>query len=157
MIMSNQSSSLRKELTKKISYIKHIPGGKRFWKIGRLYQLKKKLVVSVNHFNLVEVCSREHRKSNVRWKENPPYAPWYHPNENWFDLEKDSIIMLINKPNYKSIIDNTKIDNTKNHIYYLHKTPLIDSYQIHVQSEKKIGWILLNKNISPKIFFKPVI
>lgn len=141
----------KKRSQKNLGYVKHIPGGKRFWKIGNLYQLIKKTQLSFQDYGLAEVSPREHNLFNNRWRDKQANTPFVNLNKNYIVLEPGSVVMLIGKPNYKTII------KTNNFSYYgVFHTPLIDSYQIKVFYENKIGWILVNKNISPKTLFKPV-
>ena len=94
----------RKKSQKKIGYVKHIPGGKRFWKVGNLYQLKKGIQFSFNSFGIDKVSMREHRIFNNYWREKNKNNPFLSLVKDWINLQKGSIVMLLNKPDYKTII-----------------------------------------------------
>jgi len=141
----------KKKSHKKIEYLEHIPGGKRFWRVGNLYELKKGIQLSFHNFGIEKVSAREHKIYNNNWRERNKNNPFLSLAKDWISLQKGSIVMLIEKPDYKTVLA-----EEQNSMYFLFNTPLVNSYQIKVFYQNKIGWILLNKDISPRVFFDPI-
>ena len=128
----------------RLSHVDHIPGGKRFWKMGGIYQVNVAVAIASAKIELIETNRKRHRRTNVRWRGNDLID---YPNKQIFftRIDKGSIFILLGKPDYKTIIGT----NNPPH-------DLCEAYQIKVLCNEKIGWIQLNKNLSPRHYCSPV-
>ena len=128
----------------RLSHIDHIPGGKRFWKMGGIYQVNVAVAIASAKIELIETNRKRRRRTNVRWRGNDIID---YPNKQIFftRIDKGSIFILLGKPDYKTIIGT----NNPPH-------DLCEAYQIKVLCNEKIGWIQLNKNLSPRHYCSPV-
>jgi len=128
----------------RLSHVGHIPGGKRFWKVGGIYQVNVAVAIASAKIELIETNRKRRRRTNVRWRGNDLID---YPNKQIFftRIDKGSIFILLGKPDYKTIIGT----NNPPH-------DLCEAYQIKVLCNEKIGWIQLNKNLSPRHYCSPV-
>ena len=130
----------------RLSHVKHIPGGKRFWKVGGIYRLNVAVAIASAKIELVEANRKRHRRTNDRWRGVANDLIDYPNNRVSFTrLDKGYIFILLGKPDYKTIIGT----NNPPH-------DICEAYQIKVLCNEKIGWIQLDKNISPRYYCSPV-
>jgi len=120
-----------------ISHVDHIPGGKRFWKVGSVYQLRANICMFKNKLGIMPALKKYHRKTNQLWIEG-------FGDVNDQLSEKGSLFILLRPPSYNTII------NSNN------KSLLQNCYQIKVLCKEKIGWFKLFSNISPRSYCSPV-
>lgn len=122
-----------------LSYITHIPGGKRFWKVGRLYKAKADFYLYPEYFELTKSSRSIHRRHNIRW-----ISPWA-PSPKSKHVSKNTIILLLSNPKYltNKFLPSEKIDKG-------------NFYQIQVLCNENIGWIHLSFNKSPRCFFSTI-
>lgn len=120
-----------------LSHVDHIPGGKRFWKVGRIYQLNCTVGYQTNPTHMVELRKKDHRYRNMRWEVNE------HFNYGDFILNKSDIFILLAKPNYKTVrgVGGGSLDG---------------NYQIKVLCNENIGWIKIRNDLSPRYYCTPV-
>ena len=119
-----------------ISHVDHIPGGKRFWKVGRAYQLRASVYIFKDKIGIMPVLKKYHRKTNQRWIE--AYTVHDHL------AEKGSLFILLRPPCYKTVLkakDGSALESC---------------YQIKVLCGEKIGWIKLGSSCSPRQYCSPV-
>ena len=128
----------------RLAHVDHIPGGKRFWKVGHLYQLTEFVMLYSQKTDLVEVKQKTHRRNNSRWLNNNVYNPFIPGQEPRHRIEKGSIFMLLAKPDYKTVIGNTNGDT------------LAGSYQLNILCNEKSGWIHLSHRLSPRYYCSPL-
>ncbi len=129
----------------RLAHVDHIPGGKRFWKVGRLYQLTEFVMLYSQKTDLVEVKQKTHRRNNRRWQNNNLFNPFIPGHEHMHRIEKGSIFMLLAKPDYKTVIDAALTSDT-----------LVESYQLNILCNEKSGWIHLSHRLSPRCYCSPL-
>lgn len=119
-----------------LTHVDHIPGGKRFWKVGQLYRVVRNgsWVLFDRKYELVEAAKWLHRKTNQRLDD----APASHTGL----LEKHSLFILLRPPSYVSIVNGFH--------------PMNEAYQINVLNNEKVGWLTLYANRSPREYCVPV-
>lgn len=122
-----------------LSYITHIPGGKRFWKVGRLYKAKAAFNLYPEYFELAKSSRSIHRRYNIRWLQPDPFTTKSK------QISKNTIILLLSKPKYLT-----------NKFLPLEKIDIGNYYQIQVLCNENIGWIHLSFNKSPRCFFSTI-
>lgn len=127
----------------RLDHVDHIPGGKRFWKVGRLYQLTEVVMLYSQKTDLVEVKRKTHRRNNWRWQNNNIFNPFISVHEPQSRIEKGSIFMLLAKPDYKTINGGSG-------------DVLTGKYQLKVLCNEKIGWIHVSTRLSPRQYCFPV-
>lgn len=128
----------------RVTHVDHIPGGKRFWKVGRLYQLTEFVMLYSQKTDLVEVKQKTHRRNNIRWFNNNVFNPFIPGQEPRHRIEKGSIFMLLAKPDYKTVIGSISGDT------------LAGSYQLNILCNEKSGWIHLSHRLSPRCYCSPL-
>lgn len=128
----------------RLAHVDHIPGGKRFWKVGRLYQLTEFVMLYSQKTDLVEVKKKTHRRNNIRWLNNNVFNPFIPGQEPRHRIEKGSIFMLLAKPDYKTVIGSISGDT------------LAGSYQLNILCNEKSGWIHLSHRLSPRCYCSPL-
>ena len=119
-----------------ISHVDHIPGGKRFWKVGRAYQLRASVYIFKDKIGIVPVLKKYHRKKNQRWFEA------YHDHDHL--TEKGSIFILLRPPSYITVLNSND------------RSSMQGCYQIKVLCGEKIGWIKIGSSYSPRQYCFPV-
>lgn len=129
----------------RLGHVDHIPGGKRFWKVGRVYQTQEFVSVCKVKIELIEADRKLHRRTNVRWSSSETVAR----TKDVFAihrLEKDSIFILLANPDYKTIQSNVLFgfDN------------LFGNYQLKILCNEKILWLCMPINISPRHYCFPI-
>ena len=123
-------------LKKKIGHIDNIPGGKRFWKVGKAYCLRYPANLYPFKIELTEVSKKRHRYRNIRWEESMIHLYMAEA------VEAKQLFILLRPPCYKTILD-------ENHT-------MTDCYQIKVLCGEKIGWLKLSAKLSPRQYCYPV-
>lgn len=125
-----------------LSHVDHIPGGKRFWKVGRIYQLNASVGLWSAPTHMVELTKKDHSRRNMRWNVNEQFSYASHIRD-FGTLNKSDIFILLAKPDYKTV--RGRGGGT-----------LDGNYQIKVLCNEKIGWIKVRNDLSPRYYCSPV-
>lgn len=124
----------------RLTHIKHIPGGKRFWKVGAIYKLKlNNFLMLVSKDNIIQATRAEHRRFNIRHIRRLP------PNVKPIVLPKETIVMLLKNPTYMVNITE-RSDGVRSE----------GIYEIKVLCNDQVGWISLSMSRSPREYFSRI-
>ncbi len=139
-------------MSSKIGHIDQIPGGKRFWKVGRAYMLRYAKTLYAFQLDLIESKKSFHRRRNIRWIDSS-YMSVFNPlnNGNHINnkIDKNTVFILLRPPLYQTLLPHKEDKGLPSQLYF--------HYQIKVLCGEKTGWFAFPANVSPRTICKPII
>lgn len=141
-----QTNSPKHRRRGRLHHIDHIPGGKRFWKVGAIYKTIKTIFLMSNKKEMVEVERKIHRRNNVRWIVNSS-GIIVEP------LLENTVFILLRPPNYHDV---EHMSSPWSGYGVKYHTKVYPEYQIKILAGEHIGWIWLPAKNSPREYCIPV-